>query len=123
MNKDRTRDRDVSKDLGTSSDRAMYSPSEARGRGSDSTRNEGEGGDRQGGQRDRASGHQQDSGNSGGISNRALDSERQEQEELPPRGSGKDAGRTQGGGSGGHSPSRDVQDQTQIRNNSRVRDE
>ena len=82
------RERDLSKDLGTSSDRAMYSPSEARGRGSAAERN-------QGGEQDR--------------------------DEQPPRG--HDAGRTQGGGSGGHSPSRDVQDQANIRNNSRVLDE
>jgi len=115
MNKDQTRDRDVSKDLGTSSDRAIYSPSEARGRGESSERNQG------GTQPDRQDeGSQQDSGDPLGQRN---DREQQDQQELPVRGGGQDAGRTQGGGSGGHSPSRDVQEQTNVRNNSRVRDE
>jgi len=84
MKRDHARDQDVSKDLGTSSDRAMYSPSDPRDLGESSERNQGD--------------DQQGSG-------------------------GQDAGRTQGGGSGGHSPARDVQDQSQVRNNSRVRDE
>ncbi len=83
MKRNQDRDQDVSKDLGTSSDRAMYSPSEERGRGDSAERN---------------------------------------RDESQPGAGGRDAGRTQGGGSGGHSPTRDVQDQTNIRNNSRVRD-
>ena len=83
MKRDQDRDQDVSKDLGTSSDRAMYSPSDERGPGGAAERNQG----------------------------------------ADEQGSGtQDAGRTQGGGSGGHSPAREVQEQTNIRNNSRVRD-
>ena len=44
--------------------------------------------------------------NTGGITNRELDRERREQEQLPHRG--RDAGRTMGGGSLGHGSERDA---------------
>lgn len=126
MNKDRTPDQDGPKDLGTSSDRAMFGESEERGRGSSMERNDGQ--SRSSHQGESGSAGSQDrhggSSNSGGISNRELDREEREQQQVPERGSGsRDAGRTQGGGSGGHSPTTDVQDQANLRNNSRSRDE
>lgn len=74
------------RDLGTSSDRAMFSPSESR-------------------DEDAAPESVQGHGQS------------QEQAGRPERAAGRDAGRTQGGGSGGHRPSQDIQDQADIRNN------
>src|SRR5688500_13361817 len=88
MNRNRSGDRDVPRDLGTSSDRAMYDDSS-----------------------------EERITNSGGISKRDLDREQSERRQVPERGSSRgDAGRTSGGGSGGHTPTREVQESGSIRN-------
>ena len=58
------------------------------------------------------------SDNAGGITNRPLDREEKEQEQVPPRGEAKheDAGRTSGGGSLGHDQPDDVRREAPIRN-------
>jgi hypothetical protein len=68
MNRNRNRDQHEPRDLGTSSDRAMYDDSSEER-----------------------------------ITNRGADSSR-------------DAGRTSGGGSGGHTPTREVQESGRVRN-------
>jgi hypothetical protein len=56
--------------------------------------------------------------NAGGITNRPLEREQKEQEEVPPRGRTKDedVGRTTGGGSLGHDQPGKVKRDTPIRN-------
>jgi hypothetical protein len=56
--------------------------------------------------------------NAGGITNRPLEREQQEQDEVPPRGHTKaeDVGRTSGGGSLGHDQPDDVKRDTPLRN-------
>jgi hypothetical protein len=90
---DKDRNHGIPRDLGTSSDRAMFSPSPAR----------------EDDESDGAQGNDQAGTSKGGPVSR--------DEPAEGHGTGQDAGRTQGGGSGGHSPSQDIQDQTDIRNN------
>ena len=54
-----------------------------------------------------------------GITNRPLEHEQKEQQEVPPRGQTKeeDAGRTRGGGSLGHDQPEQVKRDTPLRNN------
>jgi hypothetical protein len=66
------------KDLGTSSDRAMFEDQ-------DSAEQRKRGGVPASGDRKEESTREQD-GNAGGITNRPLDREQKEQEQLPPRG-------------------------------------
>ena len=54
---------------------------------------------------EKAEGSRENARNSGGITNRPLDEEQQEQQHLPDRG--RDAGRTSGGGSLGHDQPKD----------------
>lgn len=58
-----------------------------------------------------------DQGQQSGITNRPIDEERQEQQEVPPRGQTKEeAGRTAGGGNPGHDQPADVRRETPTRN-------
>jgi hypothetical protein len=86
MGSERTRNRESSSDdLGTSSDRAMFSDrssSESRSGSSSSERGMGSSGERNSG----SGSGSRDSSSSGGISNRDLEREQCEQEQLPERG-------------------------------------
>jgi len=76
-----------SNDLGSSSDRAMF---DERMRSGEPTT----GDDRGGSQREREKGSSRagDQANAGGITNRPLDEEQSEQEQLPERGRSKSEG-------------------------------
>jgi hypothetical protein len=90
MKKSQDQDHNRSRDLGTSSDRAMYGPSEERGRGSSSERNQ-EGKDHQ--QRREDSQQQYGGGTSeeaGGVTNRDLSRDQQERQGSTDRGKTRD---------------------------------
>ena len=62
-------------------------------------------------------GQQGEADQGGGVSNRPLDREQNEQDELPPRGRSKDdVGRTTGGGSLGHDQPAEVKRDSPARN-------
>ena len=74
-----SRETESGNDLGSSTDRAMFDERMRSGDGSTSSDREGE----------MTSNSDGDDSNAGGITNRPLDREQSEQEQLPPRGHSK----------------------------------